>query len=259
MRLVEFDQSQLLEEEKFHANGFSFLQTWDLPKMKLTPRSDVVQVLRDLWEGKIKDGFSWEQKGKNSFHLRPAVYEYHEIFLDFLFKVGAPDELTRLTGRKLHLYHAQVVKTSPGASYQDWHRDSYQWGTEPIVGAFPAVVKVNFYPQFEAPEPRLKFIRGSHRCAANDPRFDAMLVEKYENEVLDSSNEQVLIFDSSLVHGVVPDVNPKGSIRLMYSFGMEHEYEKRFASKKHHRELHELYEGRIARDEAIANDPRGGW
>ncbi len=259
MKLVEFDQSDLLEEEKFHANGLVLLPTFDLPKLKITPRSDMVQVLRDLWEGKIKDGFTWEQKGESSFHLRPAVHEYDDIFLDFLFTIGVPSALESLTGRHLHLYHAQVVKTRPGPSYQDWHRDSYQWGDSPIVGAFPAVVKVNFYPQFEEPEPRLKFIGGSHRCAANDPRFDAMLVSKYENEVLESSNDQVLIFDSSLLHGVIPDVNPKGSMRLMYSFGMEHEYNKRFADKQHHRKLHELYEGRIARDKAIAEDPRGGW
>jgi hypothetical protein len=254
MRLVEFDQTSLEEEEKFYANGFSFVKPFDLPNLKITPKSDMVNVLRDLWEGKIKDGFSWEQKGQNSFHLRPAVHEYHEIFIDFLFKLGIPAEISRLTGRKLHLYHAQVVKSIPGPSYQDWHRDSYQWGSNPIVGAFPAVLKVNFYPQFENSEPRLKFIRGSHRCQANDPRFDALLINKYENEIIHSSNEQVLMFDSALLHGVVPDVNPKGSIRLMYSFGMEHEYLKRFANKKHHKELHEFYEGLLEKSNNEGSD-----
>ncbi len=249
MKLVDFDQSTLLEEEKFHANGLVLHPTFDLPNLHITPRADMVQVLRDLWDGKIRDGFTWEQKGATSFHLRPAVHEYDKIFLDFLFTLGIPTALTNLTGRKLHLYHAQVVKTVPGPSYQDWHRDSYQWEDSPIVGAFPAVVKANFYPQFEDAEPRLKFIRGSHRCAANDPRFDAMLVSKYENEVLHSSNDEILIFDSSLLHGVVPDVNPKGSIRLMYSFGMEHEYNKRFADKMHHRKLHDLYQGRVEAEE----------
>ena len=241
MRLVEFDQSFLLPQEKFYANGF---ELFSLSESK----SDMVQILSDLFCGKIKTGFSWEQKSQSSFHLRPNVYEYDEVFTKFLFDtIPSYDALCQLTGKRLHLYHAQVVKTVPGPSYQDWHRDSYQWGNSSIVGAFPSVVKLNFYPEFEGEEPRLKYIRGSHRCQVNDPKFDAMLIGRYENEVLRSSNDRVIIFDTAMMHAVVPDVNPRGSIRLMYSFGMEHEYKKRFEHKSDHKKFHDIYEERLTK------------
>jgi hypothetical protein len=247
VKLVNFDQSKLLPQERFHANGFELLK---LGKYRNTT-NNMVEILRNLLENRqnnvLPEKFSWEQKMPNVFHLRPNVYEYNDVFLNFLFDNDIDVALENLTGKRLHLCHAQAVIQTPGPPHQDWHRDSYQYGSDPIVGAFPAVVKVNFYPQFGSPEPRLKFIRGSHRCAANDPRFDSMLISKYENEVLESSNEQALIFESSMLHGVIPDVEPQGSIRVMYSFSMEHEYIKRFADKEGHRKLHDQYEARVTR------------
>ncbi len=250
MKLVDFDQSALLPPERFFANGLELIEVKHGSSF-----SNVLPELRDLWEGKTRDGFTWEQKGVNSFHLRPSALDYSQKFMYFLWDNRIPERLEELTGRRLSLYHIQVVKTLPGPSYQDWHRDAYQYASDPIVGAFPAAVKLNFYPKFEETEPRLKFIRGSHRCMANDARFDAMLVGKYENEVLESSNEQALVFESSMLHGVVPDVNPKGSIRVMYSFALEHEYEKRFAAKEHHRKLHDLYvRGRESKSNTMLED-----
>lgn len=249
VRLVEFDQSKLLPQERFYANGFELLELGGYGKVA-TDR--MVEVLRDLWEGRekgvLRKGFSWEQKMPNVFHLRPDVHEYDSIFLQFLWYNRVDQALENFTGRKMHLCHAQVVIQTPGPPHQDWHRDSYQYGVDPIVGAYPAAVKVNFYPRFDKPEPRLKYVRGSHRCQANDGRFDAMLIGKYENEILESSNERALMFDSSILHAVVADQDPRGSIRVMYSFAMEHEYKKRFEQKEGHRRLHDTYEAYIERE-----------
>lgn len=249
MRLVDFDQTKLLPQEKFHANGLELIELGGYGK---TTSDRMVETLKSLLDsrekGTLPREFSWEQKMPNVFHLRPSVKDYSSIFLQFLWYNRIDQALENLTGRKMHLCHAQVVVQTPGPPHQDWHRDSYQYGGDPFVGAFPAAVKVNFYPTFGKPEPRLKFIRGSHRCQANDARFDAMLIGKYENEILESSNDRVLVFDSSMLHAVVPDEDPKGSIRVMYSFAMEHEYKKRFAHKEHHRRLHDEYEGYIERE-----------
>lgn len=255
MRLVDFDQSKLLPQERFYTNGYELIELGGRGK-SVTDR--MVETLRTLWEsresGTLPKGFSWEQKMSNVFHLRPSVQDYSSIFLDFLWHNRIDQALENFTGRKMHLCHAQVVVQTPGPPHQDWHRDSYQYGSDPFVGAFPAAVKVNFYPRFDKPEPRLKYVRGSHRCQANDARFDAMLIGKYENEVLESSNERVLMFDSSMLHAVVPDAQPKGSIRLMYSFAMEHEYKKRFADKENHRRLHDAYEAYIERESTTRLD-----
>ena len=234
MRLVDFDTTSLLPQEKFYAEG-----TAVLPCHKRCDR--MVDTLRTLWESEPKDGFAWEQKGVNSFHLRPAAFEYDDIMLDWLFDNDLPRLMEEMSGRDLRLYHVQIVRTAPGPSYQDWHRDAYQFGQEPFVGAFPPVLKINFYPTFERPEPRLKYVVGSHRCMLNDRKFDEMLATRYDVDVLESSNDRALLFESSLLHGVVPDVNPRGSIRVMYSFGSPHEYRKRFVNKSHHAKLHDLY------------------
>lgn len=249
MRLVDFDQSKLLPQERFYANGLELIE---LGGRGTSVTERMVSTLRGLWEDREKNnlprGFSWEQKMPNVFHLRPSVKDYSSVFLQFLWYNQIDKALEAFTGRRMHLCHAQVVIQTPGPPHQDWHRDSYQYGTDPFVGAFPAAVKVNFYPRFDKPEPRLKYIRGSHRCQANDARFDAMLIGKYENEILESSNDRVLMFDSSMLHAVVPDQDPRGSIRVMYSFAMEHEYRKRFADKEHHRRLHDEYEAYIERE-----------
>ena len=249
MRLVDFDQSKLLPQERFHANGLELIE---IGGMGRSVTDQMVETLKNLLDGREKNnlprGFSWEQKMPNVFHLRPSVKDYSSVFLQFLWYNRIDQALENFTGRKMHLCHAQVVVQTPGPPHQDWHRDSYQYGPDPFVGAFPAAVKVNFYPSIGKSEPRLRYIRGSHRCQANDARFDTMLIGKYENEILESSNDRVLMFDSSMLHAVVPDEDPKGSIRVMYSFAMEHEYQKRFANKDHHRRLHDEYEAYIERE-----------
>jgi len=240
MRLVDFDQSALLSQEKFYTNGFELLQ---MKGQGHRTAQNLVEVLRPLWasETSLSNGFTWEKRLPHVHHMRPSVYNYHSAFLNLLWDNNIPKKLHQLTGRDLRLYHIQVVKQFPGPPHQDWHRDAYQYAEKPIVGAFPAAVKVNFYPVFDKPEPRLKYVRGSHRCMANDARFDAMLIGKYENEVLESSNDQLLIFESSMLHAVCADAKPEGSIRVMYSFAQEHEYQKRYADKEHHRRLHDQY------------------
>lgn len=249
MRLVDFDQSKLLPQEKFFANGF------DLHQMKgrgLRTAERLAETLRDLWRSdSLTAPYSWEKKLPHVHHMRPSVYDYSFDFMSLLWDNDIPTKLYELTGRDLRLYHIQVVKQFPGPPHQDWHRDAYQYAAEPIVGAFPAAVKVNFYPRFDKPEPRVKYVRGSHRCMANDARFDAMLIGKYENEILTSSNEQLFIFETSMLHAVCPDIHPEGSIRVMYSFAQEHEYKKRYADKANHRVLHDRY---LAYRESVASD-----
>lgn len=239
MKLVAFDRSALLPPERFYAEGVDLFPTY-------RRNDDLNEKLGRLLDGETNDGWSWEQKSVSSFHLRPTAWNYDVDVMHFLFDNAIPTRLEELTGRRLTISHVQIVKTIPGPSYQDWHRDAYQFGDEPLVGAFPPTIKVNFYPRCgKGSQPRLKFIRGSHRCMANDARFDAMLLSRYEHEILESDDDRALIFESSMLHGVVPDEDPRGSIRVMYCFVMRHEFDKRFANKEHHRRLNECYEQRL--------------
>ncbi len=242
MKLVNFDQSKLLPEERFYANGFELIE---LGGRGHAATAKVVNLLRSMWlDEPLREGFRWENTANNVTHLRPCVAEYSEAFMDLLFANNVPQAIQTFVGKDLHLCHIQVVRQTPGLPHQGWHRDAYQYGGSPLVGAFPPTVKFNFYPRFEEPQPRLEFVKGSHRCMVNDASFDAMLVNKYDHEQLLSSNDHGILFETSMLHAVVPDSEPKGSVRLMYSFVMEHEYQKRFASKNHHATVYNEYERR---------------
>lgn len=234
MRLVEFDQSKLTEPEKYYVNGLTSIKV---------DSSRIMPLLTTLSMGlhPTKSDFSWE-RSMNSLTLRPTVYDYDMAFVDFVIDSGICYQISDITGRNLVLAHIQVVRTEPGRSYQDWHRDTYQFADNPVVGAMPPAHKIIFYPQLGHPEPRLKYILGSHRTMVNDPKFDEMLVRKYEIDTLGTSNDTALLFETSLLHGVIPDVNPKGSIRVIYSFVEYHQYDSRFKGKENHDRLKKMFE-----------------
>jgi hypothetical protein len=236
MRLVDIKTGHLSDPERYYLHGHSFLE------LRNTTR--FVSILEKLLLDKPKDGFTWEQS-MNSFTLRPNVYTYDEEFLNVLFDNNIHKKIPKYTGRDLVLAHIQVVKTTPGRSYQDWHRDTYQFEYNNIVGATPPAHKIIFYPVIDYPEARLKYIDGSHRAMVNSQKFDDMLITKYPHDVIQSSNDRCLLFETSLLHGVIPDIKPRGSIRVMYSFHEKHQFEKRYASKEHHNKLRKLYDDMV--------------
>lgn len=236
-RLSNVDSSKLDNPSKYYNDGFALLSVKN--------NSRVISVLNELLVAeKPKENYYWDHS-MNSHSLRPDVFSYDNCFLDFLFDNDLPQKLEEYSCRRLTLSHIQIVKTDPGRSYQDWHRDTYQFGENPWVGNTPPANKIIFYPVLKDSEPRLKIIKSSHRCAMNDSSIDAQIINNFENYVLHSDNNQILMFDTSLLHAVVPDVNPIGSIRLIYNFITEHQYTTKYSSKNHHKILHDIYEERL--------------
>lgn len=237
MKVTNYDTSSLSEAGKYYNDGLVLLSVEKQEKL--------VEVLNELLLKKETDeGYHWE-KSLNSYALRPQAYDYHNSVLDFLFDNKLPLLLERYSERKLVLSHIQITKTEPGRSYQDWHRDSYQHDTKPWVGNTPPAQKIIFYPVNKKPEPRLKFIRGSHRYMLNRMDFDAHVIANFETETLFSDNNKVLLFDTSILHGVIPDTTVEGSIRVIYNFVTEEQYALKYAGKDHHRNLHDLYLKRL--------------
>lgn len=236
-RLSNINSNELDNPSKYYNDGFALLDVKNNEKL--------VSLLNELLITKnLKQNYFWESS-MNSYSLRPDVFSYDECFLNFLFDNDLPKKLEEYSCRKLTLTHIQAVKTEPGRSYQDWHRDTYQFGNNQWVGNTPPVNKIIFYPTLKEQEPRLKLIRSSHRCAMNDASIDAQIINNFENEILYSDNSKVLMFDTSLLHAVIPDINPMGSIRLIYNFATEHQYIKKYSSKDHHKVLHDIYEKKM--------------
>lgn len=237
MKLSQVDSSILEEAEKYYNDGLVLLD--------VSNHSKLINLLNSfLLSKELKENYYWDSS-LNSHSLRPDVFSYDDCFLDFIFDNNLQEKLEKYSCRRLTLSHIQVVKTDPGRSYQDWHRDTYQYGENSWVGNIPPANKIIFYPVLEEPEPRLKFIRSSHRCSMNNAAFDNQLIFNFENEILYSSNERILMFDTSILHAVIPDVNPAGSIRIIYNFITEEQFLKKYSQKNHHKVLHDLYEERM--------------
>jgi hypothetical protein len=240
MKLSNLSSHTMDDASKYYHDGFVLLP--------ISHNQKIIEIMINdlLMKNTLKTDFFWETT-LNSSHLRPNVFGYDDCFLNFLFDNDLPQKLEKFSCKRLTLSHIQIVKTAPGRSYQDWHRDSHQVSNLEWSGNTPPAHKIIYYPHLNNPEPRLKFIRSSHRCYAHNEQFDANLINSLENEVLMSDNNQVLMFETNMLHGVIPDINPNGSIRLIYNFITKDQYLKRYAIKDHHRILNEMYEKRMSK------------
>jgi hypothetical protein len=197
--------------------------------------------------------FSWEVQGLSET-LRPNVFDYDSVFLDVLFEQQVPMLLSDITNRELLLGHIQVVRTKPGPSYIDWHRDTHFYEGETVAGNIPPVHKVIFYPQTNGlpPEPRLKLLRGSNRTMFTNRERDFKLIEELPVDVAHSAPNQCVLFETTTFHAVVPDAAPQGSIRAIYTFMSRDQFSENYGLKALHADLLRRYEERLARNRAKA-------
>lgn len=212
------------------------------------------------------DGFTWESKYPGAYDLRPAPSMLDRAFVDVLGKNNIPQLLSDATQHDdLVLIHCQVrrVKKRPNnmdPSYMNWHRDTYLSTEGKWVGNTPAVHKLILYPNHgDRNEERLAVMNCSHRMAVEglDIRAQAHMHtfsdELFKNAsggqvngpgfaVIHADNTKGLLFDTSLMHAVIPEVHDEGSIRIIYSFATRRQYREIYSDKQIHRHTYSLYE-----------------
>jgi hypothetical protein len=210
-----------------------------------------LQVLNDSDE--LSGKFFWESKYKDTLDLRPNVYDFSESFIEILIENKILESLRTFTQLDLVLSHIQIRKSFAMNSYMDWHRDSYYINNE-AVGNNPSVHKLIFYPSFESESrPKLKILAGSHACAWNFQQdrdmlapglshFDAQISQFFPEVRYDSSVSEFILFDTSLLHGVIPDDENSHSVRVIYSFVTRDQFIEKYSQKSHHLELEEKFE-----------------
>jgi len=229
------------DSAKYFIDGFlqnSFSQGATLDKL--------LSTIRQVRDGQLKSGFELEEKYKYSADLRPNTFEYDDVFLDILFENNIPQVIAGVTGRRLTLAHVQLRGAYPGPSYMDWHRDTYFYKSKrhPLrkiwqgfnksltksfsttvgkpVGLVPPPHKIIFYPHLDgAQRPALRVIPGSHRRMFSDQTIDTLQTRYMKPAIINTSNDKYLIFDISLLHGAIPDPEPRGVFRVMYSFCLD--------------------------------------
>ena len=223
--------------DEYYINGYMMGQ--------LTGHAQLLQALHRLMTAPVHSGYTWEQKYPNTFDLRPNAHAYDPCVIDTLFLSGVPALLNELIGPDMVLTHTQIRRSLPGPSYMDWHRDTYVYDGN-RVGNFPPAHKVIFYPRFGgAPHPKLKLVPGSHRLAHQSHVADMRIIDGVEHVAYASSDDQFILFDTSMMHGVIPDVERAGSIRIIYSFLRVPQYTTTLACNPLHEEQFELYTRRL--------------
>jgi hypothetical protein len=195
--------------ENFYKNGFEIFD-FDATKIQ--------EPLKEIFEGRLKSGFALQQKYSNTIDLRPSAVDYSSSFIDVLKDNQIKSLLRSRTLRDLTLYHVQVRVADSSVSYMDWHRDTY-YDSQNKIGMTPPGYKIIFYPNFrQYEEPRLHVAVGSHRLMIDNRTEDLKLVNRLQKATISTSNSQAVLFDTSLLHAVVPDHPNTPSIRLIYSF-----------------------------------------
>lgn len=203
----------------------------------------LTETLVDLHLNNIKTGYTWDQKYANTIDLRPTAHSYHPSILDVLYESSIPELLSDVISPDMTLTHVQIRRSFAGPSYMDWHRDTYVYG-EKEVGNFPSVHKIIFYPEIGNATEKLKLAVGSHRRNADSLNEDLEIVKRSLISSYRSSDTNFLLFDTSMMHAVVPDSAAEGSIRIIYSFMRKNQYLKSLAGQAIHDEQVMLYENR---------------
>lgn len=225
-----------MEKANYHLNGFylgEFKKNDDLDSL--------LRSIKEIHNGNLKSGFELIEKYKYSKDLRPDVYNYDNSFVDILFSNNIPQLLKDVVGRNLYLAHIQLRISYKGeSSYMSWHRDTHVYGGK-VVGNIPPVHKIIFYPNVDGNEDdKISLIPGSHRKVFKNKFIDYLQVFLSKRKTIKSSDSKFMLFNTELFHHVVPEVEDKGSFRLIYSFA-----EKEQLNQYDQNEMIKSYEERI--------------
>lgn len=241
--------SEITEYQRYYLDGFYEGTFADTDMFKNLKKS-----LHDICEENVRQGFTLERKYQGTKDLRPNAFEYSTSFIDILIENNIHNLIHELVGKRLTLAHLQVRTSSAEHSYMPWHRDSYATGDE-YVGPIPPAHKLIFYLNTGIPRPKLEMAVGSHICRfKNQDTFimpgcsnlDREILNVLEKKAYHSSDDTFLIFNTGMLHSVIPDLPDEKSVRIIYSFIEKNQFSNIFAHKNSHLMLNNLYENTIA-------------
>ena len=239
----------LSESQRYYLDGIlkdKFKNTESLARCK--------DILLNLLESdNLQDGFYWSEKYKDTKDLRPNCFEYDPCFIDILIENNLHERIKSLTSMDYTLSHIQIRKSNcKENSYMPWHRDAYVIGDK-LVGNIPPSHKIIYYPKIKEsnPSPRLSILKGTHLCmyqGADPSHFMLPGFSTYDNEFgkiskkidYTPSDDEYVIFNTSALHNANLDDND-GSIRIIYSFVLDFQFKEKYAHKKEHKDLNDLY------------------
>lgn len=210
------------QNQEYYLNGFvcrKFRKDADWKRL--------LEVLKALDENEPKAGFHWSEQFEGTRDLAPNAYTYDPIFIDFALKQGLIEFARNVSGEHLHLNTICLRKVFPGNVYMGWHRDTYAYRNRPPAGSMPAMHKMIFYPSLgEKPEVQLKVIPGSQLRFFRSKLVDRLQTVLMPSAGINSSDENLLFFNSGIFHSTTNVSRQKGCYRLFYYFNNTHLHQK---------------------------------
>ena len=208
------------QAKSFYLNSYDF----GVFDTSTSTYKNYMHSLKDIYDENLKDGFFFQEKYPHSKDLRPLAFEYDDSFIEILFENGIDNYISDVIGVNMQLSHIQIRVAYPypdgKSSSQEWHRDTYVYDGN-FVGAFPPPVKLIFYPRFDnIPEPVLACVPNSSLTMQYNREADMSQVVGERIRTIQNSNDQFIIFNTSMLHSTLP-VREK-NIRIIYCFNYEH-------------------------------------
>jgi len=176
--------------------------------------------LRDVYDGNLKKDFYFENKYLATEDLRPEVYKYDDSVIGALIESGIHQKMIDLFGYELFLCHVQmrIAYNENDFSYMPWHRDTYLYEDEKVIGPIPPMKKVIYYPKFDDLENNcLMFALGSHLNAKHIKEEDLSQLNNCSIMKIKNSVDEYLILNTEALHHAVPPENER-QMRVVYSF-----------------------------------------
>jgi hypothetical protein len=235
----------MLKSEKYFFDGYNLdsFKSGELHRR-------LVNTTSNIFKGQIREGFYLKEKYPYSKDLRPSVYEYDESFVDILFENNIPTKFREILGYDLYLAHIQYRVVHSRNSYMQWHRDTHFYDGK-LGGNAPPVHKIIYYPSVNnVDEPCLQVAKGSQLRMFNNEHQDISQLHHNEINTINSSNENYVFFNTSMLHHpIVPKVG-SGNVRVVYSFCCEFQLEK-YPDQV---ELHKIYKKKLEEYKWDEND-----
>lgn len=182
--------------------------------------SDFRDTLREIYEGSLRDGFYFENKYVATQDLRPNAYDYDDSIIDVLIEAGIHQKMIDIFGYEMFLCHAQVriSHNQDDFSYMPWHRDTYVYEDNKVVGPVPPMKKLIYYPKFDDTDNDcLMFALGSHLKIERTRQADFEQLNKTQILKMPNSVDDYIIFNTECMHHALPPRSDK-QMRVIYSF-----------------------------------------
>lgn len=179
-------------------------------------------VLKQIHDGHLKEDYFFKKKYETTEDLRPTAYNYDDSIIDILNQSNIHQKMIDLFGYELFLGHVQIRMCYPANplefSYMPWHRDTYLYEGQEIIGPVPPMKKLIYYPRFDNKDNwNLAFALGSHLSMKFTKQEDLEQLESFKIYYAQSSINSFIILNTEALHHALPPENEK-QLRIVYSF-----------------------------------------